>query len=245
MPAQSFGLDVCLCRLLDNHAGRQSLGISRTANVDVLGEDDSVNTIQAIGVGQVGGDLRLRIDPSAIELVVENHDRAGLDRKLDAEADSSDVSIKNACESSSGDIHASEEFFHHSEGGRSDIEGEAESTGSDSSGDQVTLLVENLVGVDVLTFPRSGILDNLAERLRLSEVGKALAGVVGDRAEYNQVALSCEKFRGVFKFRNSHSFYEVLIKLFVVCHFKFKVVTEYPEVWFGDVGVMNLSTSYS
>lgn len=212
----------------DNHTGLEG-GL-----VNLLGHDNRVDTIQTVSESEVGGNLCLGVNPSAILLGVHDCDRTGHDGDFNAEACSAtdsrslgakEVKITRAC-----DVGTLQEGLNHRGGSGGDIEGESEGTSGDVSGNDVTLLIKNLVGGNIFTLPSSRILNNLSEGRGVHKIGKGLVGVVVNCGEYNEVALSFKQFRIGIQFSNCHNlmmFY--LLILLVVVHFKLSEVTEYPE----------------
>ena len=226
----------------DNHSGLER------RLVNLLGHDNCVNTVETVRECEVGGNLSLRIDPSAALLGVNDGDRAGLHWQVNAKACGLECFARTSfksCESNILDrVSARKEVLHHSKGSRCDIEGESESTSGDVRGNNITLLVKNLVGAHVLAFPSGRVLDNLSERLGSGEGCKGGVGVVADGLKHHEVALSFKQLGAGIKFCNRHS-YTCLLKSFLVFHLKLREVTEYPEDWFGVVGVIKRCASYS
>ena len=169
-----------------------------------------MDTVKTVRKGQVRGDLGLRIDPGAVELVVKNTDRTGHNGESSTVTDSGDSVVSGVAipeqsgEGRSGDVSSREESLDHSGRGGGDVEGETESTGGDTRGDEVSLLVEDLVSGDVLALPGGGVLDDLSEGLGVGKAGKSGPSVVGDRVKDHQVTLAGEKLLGSFKFLDSH-----------------------------------------
>lgn len=171
---------------LDENTGLEVGGIH------LLGENDRVDAVQTVGEGQVGGNLGLRIHPGTLLLLVGDEDRNGEDGDFNTEADSGRTGIEEVrrAEVRAADGSGLHEFLHHVRAGGGDIEGERQSASGDAGGDDVTLLVEDFVSGDILALPGSAVLHNLAERLRVGEVGEFGGGIITHSVEDDEVALS-------------------------------------------------------
>ena len=193
-----------------------------------------MDTVQTIAVGQVGGNLRLRINPSAFLLLIGYEDRNGEDREVNAETNCGRAGGQETrgAKVRRGDVGGGHELLHHIRTRRGDVEGEGQRAGGHLCGDQVTLLVENLIGGNILTFPGCAILHNLTEGLRSAEVGQFGGGIVIDGGEDDEVALTNKRGScGVNLVDNGCHFLSgfYLLKLLIVFHLKLRVVTLYPE----------------
>ena len=161
-----------------------------------------MDTVETVAVGEVRGDLGLRIDPGQLLLLVSNQDGSSEHGELYTETYGGDGIARARAQSgepcrgadvTSVDVGSSHEFLHHGRGGAGDIEGEGEGTGGHLCGDEVTLLIQDLVGGDILALPGSGILHNLTQGLRIGKVGQLSRGIVADGAEDYEVALSYKR----------------------------------------------------
>ena len=157
-----------------------------------------MDTVETVAVGQVRGDLGLRVDPCAELLLVCDEDRHGEHGEIHTETDGGNRRVRGLepggrAEVGARDVGGGHELLHHIRARGGDVEGEGQRTGGHLGGDEVTLLVEDLIGGDILTLPGSGVLDNLTQGLRAREVGELRRGIVSDGGEDDEVALSYKR----------------------------------------------------
>lgn len=195
----------------------------------LFGEHDRVDAVQAVGEGQVGGNLRLRVHPGTLLLLVSDEDRNGEHGNLNAEADSGRTGLEEVrrTEVRAADGRSLHEFLHHVRTSGCDVKGERQSASGDAGGDDVTLLVEDFVRGDILTFPGGAVLHNLAKGLRIREVGKFGGGIIIHSVEDDEVALSNKRNSCGINFvdNSCHIVYD-LEKLIFVVHLKLRIVDE-------------------
>ena len=163
-----------------------------------------MDTVQTVGERQVRGDLGLRIEPSTLLLLVGDQHGNGENGEVNTESDSGGAGSKVG-RRTDGDIGGGHELLHHIRTGGGDIEGEGKGTGGNLGGDDITLLVEDLVGGHVLTFPRSGVLHDLTKGLGVSKIRKGGRRVVGNGIKDDEIALSYKRYGCGINFVNNSS----------------------------------------